>query len=282
MEEYEIPKGSKLYFGDSAKLKRSIENNASVLLEKNGFKEIITPYFLNTNIATDKQNTIQTSTENNKFLSLRPDSTIEVLRLALNRIDNKIKKWFYIQPIFSYPSNEEYQIGIEYIDFNDISYVLDILASLLEPYQIKYTLQISNINIVNLLIKKYKIKKEFLSPLNLESLLNSKINWISKLAHIQKIEDLQELDIYPQDIKDELIILKQSISNMPKHDNIKEHIVIEPLYFDELKYYESVYFRAFSGNTLLAKGGIYKDSGVISSGFAIYTDHLLNKILQKG
>ena len=38
--EHEIPNGSKLYFGNSAKVKRRIENVASDILDKNGFEEM--------------------------------------------------------------------------------------------------------------------------------------------------------------------------------------------------------------------------------------------------
>ena len=43
--EHEIPNGTKLYFGNSAKVKRSIENIASEILYDNGFEEIVTPVF---------------------------------------------------------------------------------------------------------------------------------------------------------------------------------------------------------------------------------------------
>ena len=43
--EHEIPTGSKLYFGESAKLKRSLERVASELFYEAGFEEIVTPFF---------------------------------------------------------------------------------------------------------------------------------------------------------------------------------------------------------------------------------------------
>ena len=43
--EHEIPVGSKLYFGNTAKIKRKIESVASDILDKNGFEEIVTPFF---------------------------------------------------------------------------------------------------------------------------------------------------------------------------------------------------------------------------------------------
>ena len=43
--EHEIPKGSRLYFGKTAKAKRVLENSVCEILEKNGFEEILTPNF---------------------------------------------------------------------------------------------------------------------------------------------------------------------------------------------------------------------------------------------
>ena len=43
--EHEIPKGSRLYFGASAKRKRVLENQVCDILENNGFEEILTPNF---------------------------------------------------------------------------------------------------------------------------------------------------------------------------------------------------------------------------------------------
>jgi len=43
--EHEIPTGSKLYFGESAKIKRNIESIASEMLSQRGFEEIVTPLF---------------------------------------------------------------------------------------------------------------------------------------------------------------------------------------------------------------------------------------------
>ncbi|MBU1927833.1 ATP phosphoribosyltransferase regulatory subunit, partial [bacterium] len=56
--EHEIPNGTKLYFGESAKVKRKIENIASEVLYANGFEEIVTPvfsYHQHLSVADDKE-----------------------------------------------------------------------------------------------------------------------------------------------------------------------------------------------------------------------------------
>ena len=58
IEEHEIPKGSRLYFGKSAKLKREIEAVASELLDSSGFEEIVTPFWCPLNDLTIKKEVV--------------------------------------------------------------------------------------------------------------------------------------------------------------------------------------------------------------------------------
>ena len=43
--EHEIPNGSRLYFGKSAKAKRALENKVCEILDNRDFEEILTPNF---------------------------------------------------------------------------------------------------------------------------------------------------------------------------------------------------------------------------------------------
>ena len=56
--EHEIPKGSRLYFGASAKRKKVLENQVCNILENSGFEEILTPNFhiLNIKLLQMKKN----------------------------------------------------------------------------------------------------------------------------------------------------------------------------------------------------------------------------------
>ena len=51
---YEVPQGSKIHFGKSARLKREIEDKAVAIFYKNGFEEIATPSFNFTHFANRK------------------------------------------------------------------------------------------------------------------------------------------------------------------------------------------------------------------------------------
>jgi histidyl-tRNA synthetase len=72
--EHEIPTGSKLYFGESAKLKRKLENVASELFYDAGFEEIVTPFFsYHQHQSIDEKELLRFSDEQNHIVSLRAE-----------------------------------------------------------------------------------------------------------------------------------------------------------------------------------------------------------------
>ena len=110
--EHEIPQGSRLYFGKSAELKREIETYAAKLLSQEGFEEIVTPFFsFHQHQQVDEKSLLRFSDKANRLVSLRADSTYDVVRLISRRLGRSTdhKKWFYIQPIFRYPSLLDFQ-----------------------------------------------------------------------------------------------------------------------------------------------------------------------------
>ena len=88
MLEHEIPTGTKLYFGKTAKIKREIEAVASDVLYKADYEELITPlfsYHQHLSIADEKE-LIRVNDTQNHQLTLRADSTIDVVRLLDKRL----------------------------------------------------------------------------------------------------------------------------------------------------------------------------------------------------
>ena len=86
--EHEIPNQTKLYFANSARVKRKIENIASDILYTNGYEEIVTPlfsYHQHLSIA-DERELIRINDAKNNSLSLRADSTIDVVRIIEKRL----------------------------------------------------------------------------------------------------------------------------------------------------------------------------------------------------
>ena len=157
--EHEIPNGSKLYFGESAKIKRRIENVASEILDTNGFAEIVTPifsYHQHLSIA-DERELIRLNDAKNNSISLRADSTIDVVRIIQKRLgeNTEHKKWFYIQPVLRFPTEEQYQVGVEYMGEKKLSSVLSLATQIFKTLDVKPLTQISNIKIPELLVEMF-------------------------------------------------------------------------------------------------------------------------------
>ncbi len=276
---HEIPKGSRLYFGKTAKLKRELESKISDILYSNNFEEIVTPNFSYSQHQSieDEKKLISYSDIQNNQVTLRADSSLDVVRIITKRLGRttKHKKWFYIQPVFSYPSKEKYQIGCEWIDHDNISDILNLTAHILKSINVQPILQLSNINIPKLVSKVLNIDIELFKNGEIAQLFELDIDWLNSLIRVKNIEDLEKsILLVPSEIKIHLEKLLSTASQI-EYDNL----VIAPLYHGSLKYYDDVYFRVIHNNFVICKGGKYSADGISSLGFALYTDNLL-KILE--
>ncbi len=277
--EHEIPRGSRLYFGSMAKAKRRLENQVCDILDNCGFEEILTPNFSYSQhqaIANEKK-LIKFSDEQNEQVSLRADSTLDVVRIITKRLGRTTthKKWFYVQPIFSYPSKEEYQIGCEWIDHDNISDIMNLTADILKALNIKPIFQISNINIPKLVANELNIDLELFKNGEIATLFKLNCEWLNKLIKVKDIKSLEDvISIIPNSIKIELEKLLQKAKEVDY-----SNIIIAPLYYGSLRYYDGIYYRVINDNLTICKGGMYSSEGMNSLGFALYTDNLL-KILE--
>jgi len=276
--EHEIPKGSRLYFGKTAKAKRVLENSVCEILEKNGFEEILTPNFSYSQHQSieDNKKLIKFSDEENEQVSLRADSTLDVVRIITKRLGRATnhRKWFYIQPIFSYPSKEDYQIGCEWIEHNNISDIMNLTADILRAIKIEPILQISNINIPKLISTELNISIDILKNGEISELLKLDCDWLNNLLRVKDIKSLENIiEKVPNILKKELEILLEK-SKEVKYSNI----IIAPMYYGSLKYYNGVYYRVIDKNLVLCRGGMYETDGISSLGFALYTDNLLKML----
>ena len=277
--EHEIPQGSKLYFADSAKLKRHIESVASDLLDRNGFEEIVTPlfsYHQHHSIADEKE-LIRVNDEKNHNISLRADSTVDVVRLIQKRLgrNTEQKKWFYIQPVFTYPTNEQYQVGVESIGDENLTGVVNLAVEILKQLELRPLLQISNIKIPQLLTEMFEeLTLDDFRHINIDKIFSLDVEWLTKLVYLQHREQLDEvIAITPEAIKKELEKLKNLAEGIG-YDNL----VIAPMYYAKMLYYHELFFRIIENNEVYARGGEYKVDEQTSVGFAIYTDELIEKI----
>lgn len=279
--EHEIPNGSKLYFGESAKVKREIEAIASKVLDSEGFEEILTPlfsYHQHLSIANERK-LIRVNDEKNNPISLRADSTIDVVRIIEKRLgrNTDARKWFYIQPIYKYPTTEQYQIGVEYMGEKDLSYVLNISNEIFKKLEVDALTQISNMRIPHILVDMFdELTLDDFRHLNIEKFLNLQVDWLTKLVYLQHVEQVDELlEIIPDILKPELVKMKELCN-----DSACNNGVLAPMYYAQMLYYDELFFRIIKNNEVYARGGRYKNEDTTSVGFAIYTDTIIEEKVQ--
>ncbi|MEA2047596.1 MAG: ATP phosphoribosyltransferase regulatory subunit [Campylobacterota bacterium] len=277
--EHEIPSGSKLYFGESAKVKREIEFVSAEMLENFGFEEIVTPLFSyhQHDAFEDKKPLVRLNDAENHEVTLRADSTADVVRIVTKRLgrSTESKKWFYIQPTVTFPTYEQYQIGAEVIDgsFEEIAKTATMLLGEIEA---KPVMQIANIRIPHLLNEKYGVSLEVLKSMHIEEVMRTDLPWIEQLVRVNSVNHLDEISAFPEDVRVELVKIKEAVQ-MVNYDNV----VISPLFYAKMRYYDSLTFRMFEGNRLLAMGGIYTVDGVEAAGFALYTDECISSKMSR-
>jgi len=271
---HEIPAGSRLYFGETAKEKRRIERIASELLEKEGFEEIATPLFSyhQHQSVRDTKELLRLSDPQNREVTLRADSTIDVVRLVTKRLGRSTsqKKWFYIQPVYRYPTREINQIGAEWLG-GDLADVLDVTMSLFEAFGVDPILQISNIRIPVIISEEFGVPLAWFASMQLEKLLGTEHAWLGELARVQHMEQLDAvLSRVPEVLRPELEAMKELMAAYRC-----EQCVLAPLYYARMRYYDGLFFQCFRDNTPLASGGHFINDDISAAGFALYTDALI-------
>ncbi len=278
--EHEIPSGSRLYFGESAKIKREIESIASKTLDALGFEEIVTPLFSyhQHECFDDQKPLVRLNDEENHEVTLRADSTADVVRIVTKRLgrSTESKKWFYIQPTVTFPTKEQYQVGAEVID-GTFEKIAETTTTLLGQIGAEPVMQIANIRIPHLLNEKYGVSLDVLKSMNVEQIMATDLSWIEQLVRINSVKDLNDLSVFPDDIKAELEKIKEATQKVTY-----SNMVISPLFYAKMRYYDSLTFRMFEGNNLLAMGGIYTIDGVEAAGFALYTDECISNKMNRG
>ncbi len=279
IDEHEIPTGSRLYFGKSAKLKRDIEAKASELLEDAGFDEIVTPFFsYHQHKSLNEKEIIRFSDRQNNLVSLRADSTLDVVRLMTKRLGRSTKqnKWFYIQPVFRYPSLEVNQIGAEFIGNSDLSSSIGLCGEVFKKFNLLPLVHISNIKIPKMIADELGLDLSVFERAELQKILSLDIDWLEKLACLQNPEDIDSvIEVVPQNIKKELEKMKSLYEKLEY-----KNVYFSPLYYVNMRYYDELFFRFIEKNSTLAKGGSYKSEGIESTGFGLYTDALIETIIR--
>ena len=276
--EHEIPDGSKLYFGESARKKREIEKVASDILCADGFDEIVTPLFsYHQHLSiSDERKLVRVNDKQNHKMTLRADSTIDVVHIIDKRLGRNTshKKWFYIQPVFRYPSTERYQVGAEFLGESSLSRVMSSAMKVFKALSLEPLVQISNMRIPTILCEMFDLTLDDFRHINIEKMLSLKVEWLNKLVYLQYIEEIDEaIEIVPDTIKTELLKMKELCAELTY-----KNTVLSPLYYATMLYYDELYFRVIEKNEVFANGGRYKNDELTSVGFAIYTDNLIETL----
>ena len=275
--DHEIPNGSRLYFGKSAQLKRELENKASEILVKNGFSEILTPYFsYHQHLSVAPQKLLKLSDPTNHELALRADSTVDVVRIVRKRLkDDKLRRLFYVQPTFKYPSDEFYQIGAELIGEKNLPLAIKIAQEFFKEFDLMPALQLSNIEIPKKICEILNLPLEIFEKGKIETLLEQNLPWLDATARATSLKDVQALRTrVPEELKpclDEILSLGVDY----------EHIRVSLLYYSKMRYYDALFFRFLDAGAVYCNGGNYEIDGLKSSGFALLVDALIEKIMQK-
>ena len=107
----------------------------------------------------------------------------------------------------------------------------------------------------------------------LEKILAQNVPWLSKLALLKDASELDEIiNLVPDKLKEALKNL-QNVAKSLEYKNLR----IVPLYYSKMRYYDSLFFRFLKDNAILASGGNYEIDDISSSGFAVYTDALIEE-----
>lgn len=270
---HEIPSGSRLYFGASAASKRRVESMASDVLLKAGFSEIVTPYFsYHQALSVDPRLLLRLSDVSNAELSLRADSTVDVVRIAMRRLKEQ-GRYYYIQPVFRYPSYELYQIGAESIGVNELSLHAGLAIEIFSNLGLDTaTLQLSHMGIPLAICELLGVDIALFRDSRVEDILALDVGWLNELLRVKSADDLERIKL-----PDEIAKKAKSLIELARASKFKS-VRVEPLYYSRMRYYEGLFFRLIDANTTLASGGEYMVDDVECSGFAVYTDAVVEKI----
>jgi len=278
---HEIPKGSRLYFGASARAKRRLESHASAVLESHGFSEIVTPFFsLHQHLSVSDEKRLDFAGPMNETISLRSDSTIDVVRIIKQRFkQHGARRVFYIQPVLAYPSVERYQIGAELISEENLRLAMDVAREILDKFALSYCVQISNTQIPRIVCELLNLEIEiFEKGREIEVLRGLNLKWIDALVRLSKPSEIPAtMALLPEQLHESV----QAMADLAQGQD-EDNLFLAPLYYSSMRYYDRLFFRFFSGNEIYCGGGDYDIDGLQSSGFGINVDNVLEQILEKG
>lgn len=301
MNKYQIPEGTKDLILDESLAKKQLQVNLEKLLDRWGYREVMTPTieYFNTFLVgfeeIHEEDLYKFFDKNGKILTLRQDMTIPIARLVSTKFkdDNFPLRLRYCAQVFTVlesfagNQNEETDLGVELIGEDSKTADLEILAMAFDTLMLldekNFTLELGNIDFFNEACRDLKLDdtnkeklanlidnksltelNDFLIKLNLDK---SKQEFFNQLPWLNGgLEVLEEAKKYTINDKQLQIIneIKELCDSLSKL-GYQKYITIDLGKVPRLNYYTGIIFEGFVSGV---------GHGVISGG---RYDNLLSK-----
>ena len=128
-----------------------------------------------------------------------------------------------------------------------------------------------DINIPRILSEMLELDLDDFRHVNIEKFLSLKIDWLTRLVYMQHAHEIDEVvTVVPDALKPELVKIKELCEGLDY-----PNVVIAPLYYAKMLYYDELFFRMIEKNETYA---------VITSYSIHYTklyDMILSSILSR-
>lgn len=217
MKNKKIPKGLRDILPDEVKAKRELEKRAAELFGSFGYQEVITPTIEYLEVVENgaggnmRENLFLFMDREGGILSLRPEMTVSIARLAATHLQEEILpiRLFYSANVFRHVEpqlaqhREFWQLGIELLGAQGPqadAEVIGLAVKALKAFGLKdFKISMNDIRIINALVD------------------NSALNQAGKMTIRRLIE------------KKDLVELERILKNMPIEEKLKETIIRLPV-----------------------------------------------------
>ena len=309
---YQAIRGTRDIFGQDLEIFNFIENILKTIFIKNGFKEIKTPIFENTNVflrtigeETDiiSKEMYTFSDKGGRSLTLRPEGTAPIVRSVVenNLLSNNDEKIFYSGPMFRYDRAQKgryrqfYQIGAEVFgsknNIIDLR-ILKLAINLINSMEIKdYKIEINSVGCNECRQKYLDILYQFLKNLSSDALCDNCNR--KKNSNLLRLFDCKcelcknTLNSAPK-ITDYLCDdCKKDLDFLLNHLSLEKNVFLNKSLVRGLDYYTGIVFEfttdLLGAQSAILAGGrydnlvkIFSNKSVPAIGFAIGIDRILD------
>lgn len=293
--------------------KRKIENSLRELFLQNGFLEIETPTYEYYDVFSSGVNSynqeqlIKFFDESGRILALRPDMTVPIARMSVTKLEEGLKKFFYISNVFHSVDGEETQAGIEIIgeesvNFDAITIMLAIDAMKKAGFE-NFKIDMGHVGLFKSIVEgeseesKEAIRKAIDSKNTIEledALFKSELDDEKKDALVKLVEMFGTEEVFEKaqalGYGKEYVERLKKVWLMIKEAGLSKYVCVDFGMLSNISYYTGIVFRGlndYSGSPVLS-GGRYDtlmaDFGRSEAaiGFAMYEKRILKALENMG